>query len=263
MDTPSPQQPTVQQEPTVAAASSRRWRAWLLDLIRFGKAQLAALGLTLVLGFSGALLALFLFGELADEVMEQETQQLDNGVLASLLQVQSPNLDLTARVVSALGSEVLAVLMFGLLVSFGWQRRWGAAAGLLLTVAGAQMLNNVLKDLFQRTRPAPVEGLILAQAFSFPSGHAMVAAAFYFYLGYLSWRLLSGWPRAICLAGLVLLVLLIGLSRLYLGVHYLTDVLAGYAVGFAWAETVIIGGRLLARRSLEHGRLSVEGSRPG
>jgi undecaprenyl-diphosphatase len=243
------QTPPVQREPTVAAATPAGWRNWLFNLFHFGRRRLAELGLTLSLGFASALLALYLFAGLADEVAERETHQLDDAVLVWLAQWQSPGLDLAARVVSALGSELLAVLLVGLLLVLGWQRRWGAAIGLLLTVGGAQLLNNVLKDLFHRTRPAPVEGFIPAQAFSFPSGHAMVSAAFYLFVAYLAWRLLRGRIRLVCLALLLLLVLLIGLSRLYLGVHFLTDVLAGYAAGFAWTQSVVVGGRLLARRS--------------
>jgi len=237
-------------EPTVAQASPARWRAWASFLIHHGRARLAALGLTLGLGLILALLALYLFAVLADEVMEQETAQLDNAVLGALRSVQSPGLDRLAYVVSALGAEVLAVLMVVLLIVFGRQRRWGAAVGLLVVVVGAQLLNNVLKDWFHRTRPAPLEGLIPAQAFSFPSGHAMVAAAFYLFVGYLAWRILKGRARIVGAAVLVLVALLIGLSRLYLGVHYLTDVVAGYIAGVAWTDAVIIGGHLLTRRRL-------------
>ena len=127
---------------------------------------------------------------------------------------------------------------------------------LVVTVVGAQLLNNVLKDWFHRTRPAPIDALIPAQAFSFPSGHAMVAAAFYLFVGYLAWRLLAGWLRIICMALLVLIALLIGVARLYLGVHYLTDVVAGYVAGIAWTETVIIGAHLLGRRGRRPARPS-------
>jgi undecaprenyl-diphosphatase len=240
---------TVAADPVVAQASPARWWAWLLDLTRYGWERIAALGLSLGLGLGAALLALYLFAALADEVMEQQTLQIDTAVLMTLRAVQSPALDWAAYVVSALGSEVLAVLMVLLLGVLAWQRRWGAAVGLLLTVVGAQMLNNVLKDWFHRTRPAPLEGLIPAQAFSFPSGHAMVAAAFYLFVGYLAWRILSGKVRIVCTVVLIAVALLIGLSRLYLGVHYLTDVVAGYIAGFAWTDAVIIGGHLLARRS--------------
>jgi undecaprenyl-diphosphatase len=248
-ETRPPGGPGPAAEPTVASASPAGWRNWLLHLVRYGRDRLAALGLTLGLGLATALLALYLFAVLADQVMEQETVQLDDAVLGALRQVQSPGLDLAARVVSALGSEVLVVLMVLLLIVLGWQRRWGAMVGLVLTVGGAQLLNDVLKDWFHRTRPAPLEGLIPAQAFSFPSGHAMVGAAFYLVVGYLAWRLLHGRWRIVCAACLVLIALLIGLARLYLGVHYLTDVIAGYIAGVAWTDAVIVGGHLLARRA--------------
>ena len=237
-------------EPTVAQASPARWRAWLLYLVTYGKARLAALGLTLSIGLGAALLALYLFAVVANGMMDEETEFIDFAVLAALREVQSPELNHVAFFFSLLGSELLAVLLVVLLVVFGWQRRWGAVAALLVTVVGAQMLNNVLKDWFHRTRPAPVEGLIPAQAFSFPSGHAMVAAAFYLFVGYLAWRILKGRVRIVCAAFLVLIALLIGLSRLYLGVHYLTDVVAGYIAGIAWTDAVIIGGYLLERRRL-------------
>jgi undecaprenyl-diphosphatase len=234
--------------PTVAQASPAHWRDWLLFLLRHGKARLALLGLELAAGLGVALLALYLFAVVADGVLEKETELLDFAVLAALREVQSPALDHLAFFVSLLGSELLAVFMVVLVIVFGWQRRWGAAAALLVTVVGAQMLNNVLKDWFERTRPAPVEGLIPAQAFSFPSGHAMVAAAFYVFVGYLAWQILRGRARIVCAAFLVVIALLVGLSRLYLGVHYLTDVVAGYVAGIAWTDAVIVGGYLLGRR---------------
>jgi undecaprenyl-diphosphatase len=74
-----------------------------------------------------------------------------------------------------------------------------------------------------------------------------MSAAFFLFLGYLGWRLFRGWSRLLLAAGLVVLVLLIGLSRLYLGVHYLTDVIAGYVAGFIWTDTVIVAGHILGR----------------
>ena len=242
---PAPDPPI---DPTIAAASPAGWRRWLLRRMRSGWAWLGQLGLTLLLGLLGGLVSLFFFARLADEVMEHDTQRLDDGVLVGLRQFSSPGLDLAARALSLMGSEVVAVLLVLLLVLFAVQRRWGAAVALLLVTTGAQLLNNVLKDLFQRTRPAPVAALIPAQAFSFPSGHAMVAAAFYLFLAYLGWRLLRGWRQVAFTGTLLALILAIGLARLYLGVHYLTDVVAGYLAGFLWTDAVIIGGHLLGRR---------------
>ena len=236
-------------DPTIAQASPPGWRDWGLALLSSGKKRLLALGLTLLAGFGTGLLALYWFAELAEEVVEGDTQALDAMVLATLRQFSSPAADAVAHVISFFGSELVVILLVVAVVLLGGRGRWGAAAGLLITTSGAQMLNNVLKDLFHRTRPAPVEWLAVpAQAWSFPSGHAMVSAAFYLFLAYLGWRVLRGRVRRLWTAGLLVLVLAIGLARMYLGVHYLTDVVAGYIAGFLWTDAVIIGGVVLARR---------------
>ena len=87
----------------------------------------------------------------------------------------------------------------------------------------------------------------MGQSWSFPSGHAMVSLAFYGFLAYLGWHLLRGSWRATWLTLMFLLIILIGLSRMYIGVHYFTDVVAGYSAGFIWLETVIFAGRVLSR----------------
>jgi hypothetical protein len=135
-------------------------------------------------------------------------------------------------------------------------------AALLLVVVGAFLLNSGLKELFQRARPTPVASLAPAQAWSFPSGHATVSAAFYSFLAYLSWRLLRGVRRLLWTAALLALVLLIGLSRLYLGVHFLTDVIAGYLAGFVWTDAVILGGRVLGRPPGAPMTAALRGSQP-
>jgi undecaprenyl-diphosphatase len=172
-----------------------------------------------------------------------------------LQQLRSPLADTLMQGLSLMGSEAVAVLLPVMLVALGFARRYGAAASLVLVVGGAQLLNNVLKDVFERTRPAPVASFIPAQQFSFPSGHAMVAAAFYVFLAYLGWRLLRGRWRYLFAGTLLLLVLLIGISRLYLQAHYFTDVVAGYVAGFLWTDAVILGGRFLRRpRAIEDER---------
>jgi membrane-associated phospholipid phosphatase len=237
-----------QREPLARRATPAQWQGWPTSLVLVGQRRLALLGLTLALGLAGGVVLLYLFASLAGEVMAQETMHLDVAVLLWLHGFSSPALDAAALVFSAMGSEGLAVLLVVLVVWCAVRGRWAIVGGLIITTIGAQLLNDVLKDWFHRTRPAPVGLLIPAQAFSFPSGHAMVSAAFYFFLAYLGWRALSGWARWVWGGGLLLLVLLIGLSRLYLGVHYLTDVVAGYLAGLLWADAVIIGGHLLLRR---------------
>jgi undecaprenyl-diphosphatase len=236
------------QHPLTAAPSAAGWRAWLVALAQGSKRTLGALGLVLVAGFALGLLSIYLFAQMAGEVMEQETMTVDVGVLVWLQQFQSPLFDRLAHYASWVGNQGVFILFLALLIVLGLQRRWGAVVGLLLVTIGAQLLNNELKDWVQRTRPNPIAaGVFEEQAFSFPSGHAMMSAAFFLYLTYLGWRLLRGWPRLLLASGLVVLVLLIGLSRLYLGVHYLTDVIAGYIAGFIWTDTVIVAGHILGR----------------
>src|SRR5205085_8477974 len=97
-----------------------------------------------------------------------------------------------------------------------------------------------------RTRPEAVISLIQAQSYSFPSGHAMVSASFYFFVAYLAWRLVRGWWRGVLVVGLALLVVAIGVSRIYLQAHYLSDVIAGYVAGFVWTDAVILGSQVLS-----------------
>jgi undecaprenyl-diphosphatase len=245
---PALREPVVDRDPVVATGSGAAWAAWLRQLLSAGRARLAGAAALVLGALAIGAAALWVFGAIADEVSEGDTAAVDGAVAAALRGIASPALDELARIVSALGSEAVAVLLVVLVGYFAWQRRWGAAASLGLITAGAQLLNNVLKDHFRRPRPAPLTGLIPAQAWSFPSGHAMVAAAFYFFLAYVGWRLLRGAARWVWAGLLVALVLAIDLSRLYLNAHYLTDVVAGNAVGLAWTAAVVGAGNLLALR---------------
>jgi membrane-associated phospholipid phosphatase len=238
---------TVQADPTVQAAPPGRWRVWVALLSRQPQ-RLAGFGSTVLVGFGLSVLLIYLFGWLASEVVEQNTTRLDEAAAAALTAHASPQLDVLAQAVSFMGSE--AVLIGGslLVALFLIQRRWGAAGMLLLITLGAQLLNDVLKEVFHRTRPEPLAGWIASQQYSFPSGHAMVSAAFYGYLAYLAWRLLPGVWRWVAAVGLLLLVVAIGVSRLYLQAHFLSDVIAGYLSGGLWTNACILGSQLLVLR---------------
>jgi membrane-associated phospholipid phosphatase len=241
-------EPRGQLDPTVATSSESGWRRWAAQLGRDDPERIAGFGVVVGLGFVLGVGAIYFFAWLADQVLEQETTALDSAATAFVLQFKSPWLDTVMPIISLFGSEVVFVLGGLLFVLFAWQRRWGAAFLLVLVTAGAWALNNLLKDVFRRTRPEPVTSLLSAQQWSFPSGHAMVSAAFYFFLAYLAWRLTVGIWRWVLVLGLLTLVLLIGISRIYLQAHYLSDVIAGYAAGFLWTDAVIVGSRLLSTR---------------
>jgi undecaprenyl-diphosphatase len=152
-------------------------------------------------------------------------------------------------VLSMPGNELIWVLGPLFVLLFVWQRRWGAAVLLVVVVGGAQLLNDVLKATFVRARPIEVPGgFIDAQQYSFPSGHAMMAAAFYSFIGYLLWRQAHGIWRWLVAVGLVLILAVVGVSRIYLEAHYLTDVLAGLLAGVLWTDMVIVSSHLLSAR---------------
>jgi membrane-associated phospholipid phosphatase len=172
---------------------------------------------------------------------------VDGWVAAGLHAHASPPLTTFFSLVTELGGTTLlvavAVLAAACLARLGRRRD---AALVLVALAGAEVLTWSLKALFQRERPTFDDPLATESSFSYPSGHALVSVAVY---GALAYVLLAGGSRprgrAVVAGCAALVVLAVGFSRLYLGVHYLSDVLAGYAVGCAWL--LLITSRRRAR----------------
>lgn len=192
-----------------------------------------------------ACVALFAFVSLAGEVMEGDTEALDSRLLLMLrdpadpAQLRGPAwfesalLDLTAMGGPViLGMVVLAVT--GFLALQGRQR---TALVVLVASMGGQLLNELLKFGFDRPRPSIVPHLRDVASTSFPSGHAMQSAIIYLTLGALLMRIAERrLTKVFCLGTAVFLTLIIGLSHVFLGVHYPTDVIGGWMFGFAWAS---------------------------
>ena len=234
----------------VESAPAKDWVRWIAELARHQQERLAQFGGAVIAGCVAAIVVLYAFAWLAYEVLQRQTAAMDTNSLQLLQRFSSTQMTRAAEVISLFGSELVWLVGLVLLALLAWQRRWGAVVTLALVAGGAQLLNDILKELFHRTRPEPLHGFIPAQQFSFPSGHAMVSVAFYLYIAYLTWRLVHGWWwRTILISGLTLLVVLIGLARVYLEAHYLSDVLAGYLAGFLWTDAVILGGRALGART--------------
>ncbi|HEX3033479.1 MAG TPA: phosphatase PAP2 family protein, partial [Bacillota bacterium] len=122
----------------------------------------------------------------------------------------------------------------------------------LTTVGGSALFNELLKVGFQRPRPT-LTRLVEVSGYSFPSGHAMISASLYGLLAYLLWRNYRTWPARVGACFLVVLTLLVGFSRVYLGVHYPSDVLGGFAAGVFWLTICILTSRALAHRKLKRG----------
>jgi undecaprenyl-diphosphatase len=241
---PDPPPPRDEHTPVPPARTSSgaatplfRW------LVRHVRSLHAALGIYLLAGFAALVATIGLFAWLADEVGEGATQQLDNAVLLWLDAHKSDLATRAALEVTALGSGLVVVMMVLVATAFLWLSRHRYSVLLLwVAVLGGEVLNGVLKTVFDRPRPHLFAWRTTAALSSFPSGHAMTSVVVYLTLAYLLARLEpSRTMRRLTLALAVLLVLGIGWSRLYLGVHYPSDVLAGYAAGLAWSTFCALG----------------------
>ncbi len=194
---------------------------------------------------------IFLFALLTDEVFDKELVGIDNNLALWSYGLASPALTFFFTLITDIGSPVgigvLTAITFGLLV---WRKMYAFAWLAVLLVAGGAILDEILKLIFRRVRPELLLGGQHLTSYSFPSGHATGAICFFGFLIWLSWKLLTK-PilNVVITLILVLMVLLIGFSRIYLGVHYPTDVLGGYLAGGSWLIINLSGYNLFYRYS--------------
>ena len=201
----------------------------------FASTVLRRHGWRLLLVFVGLLLPMWGFAELADEVREGEPFAFDAPLLERAHGLAGPGLDRLALWLAALGYRwgVVPVDIALVLVLLGRRHlREATFAGFAL--AGSALLNIGTKALFARDRPALWDSIGPEFTYSFPSGHAMGSATLAWVLVLLAWHTRWRWP---VLAGAGLFALLVGASRVYLGVHYPSDILAGWAAASAWTAT--------------------------
>ena len=165
----------------------------------------------------------------------------------------TPHLATFFLIVTAFGS-IEAIVFLGVVVAtfLAWGRRWLFLGSWLAAVAGSAVLNHVLKGLFERPRPHFEHPLLIETSYSFPSGHAMESFVVYGMLAYFAVLALRTWEwRVGAVLGASLVVVLIGFSRMYLGVHYFSDVIAGYAAGGVWLSALITGVETIRRSKKE------------
>ncbi len=198
------------------------------------------LSTVIIAGLVAAALAIWGFAEIAEEVLEQETQALDTSILLAVKQIHTPLLNKIVIGITTLGDPFILMILSLLFGAFlFWKQKWADSLTLVITAVGALGLNFLLKDLFARERPALWERIIDVSYQSFPSGHAMISLVIYGFIGYWLMRRFQGWRNTI-ITITFLLVIAIGFTRLYLGVHWPTDIVAGYAAGLVWLSTCII-----------------------
>ncbi len=219
--------------------------------------DLRVLATLLVLGLLG-----WGFVTLSDEVQEGETHRIDEWVLLALRDPANPEriagprgLGIAAVEITALGSITLLTLLVAIVIgALLLTRRFRPALTVLVSTLGGVAMSLGLKALFARPRPEIVPHLTEVVSTSYPSGHALLSAVVYLTLGTLLARFTS--QRRLRIYFIVvafLITLLVGASRVYLGVHYPSDVLAGWCAGIAWALSVGLLVRFLQRRGkLDH-----------
>ena len=155
------------------------------------------------------------------------------------------------RDITGLGSTIVLVMVTAVTIVYLLLiGRWRTALMVLIAVGGGQILSSLLKLGIDRPRPDLVSHLAEVQTLSFPSGHAMMSAVTYLTLGSMLAGIVPGRATKIYVLGVaVLLTLMVGVSRVYLGVHWPSDVLAGWCAGFAWAMLCWLVARHFFRRT--------------
>jgi undecaprenyl-diphosphatase len=197
------------------------------------------------------------FVEIADEVTEGETKSFDEWALRALRQPDDPAtlrgpkwLHEVGRDMTALGGVAILFMITLAVIGFLWmQKKYHAMWVVVAATTGGLIISTLLKNIFARPRPQLVEHLSHVYTHSFPSGHSMLSAVVYLTLGALLARFIEGrWSKFYFLGIAMLLTFLVGVSRVYMGVHYPTDVLAGWTAGLAWAVLCWLVARYLQRR---------------
>lgn len=205
----------------------------------------------IAIGFVLFLAPLFLFVQLADEVLERETQPFDEAVLRAINSIESTQIDPIIVAITQLGGVIgVGVLTAGLTLLLVKRRMYRKSAIILASVGGAAIINVLLKAVFERSRPELWDRIVFESSYSFPSGHAMASSALALSLLVVLWDTKYRTRAAICA---VVFMLSIGFTRLYLGVHYPTDIIGGWLVSLAWIGVVLSAIRLTSwRKSNSH-----------
>jgi undecaprenyl-diphosphatase len=236
---------------------------------KVGRNFYATFGIFLVAGAAVALLGTYAFTKFAGRVRSGSTQAFDDTVLRWLAQHRTRPLDAIMLEITFLGTGTVVMMIVAISGMFLWLTRHKYSAALLLvSTFGGIALNNLLKIGFSRARPQLVEWGTTASSWSFPSGHAMSAAVVYGTVAYLAARLQQRRvTRVLTMMFAGIMILLICVSRLYLGVHYPSDVIAGVVIGTAWAgfcmatlEAIQLYAKRRAPAVLEHERPAPDAS---
>ena len=212
---------------------------WLRQLLRDHFHQdnpLFPYYLTIGISFAIFVVSLNAFVEITEDLKQDELVVFDDRVSTTIQSYRHPSLTPVFEFITHMGDRVAYLIASLLVAAFFYFKygRWRFTLQTILVLLISSLSNVVLKKVIARERPT-FEHLVAVSTLSYPSGHSMSAMAFYGFLIYLSFRFARSWAiKGLALLGFGLLILLIGISRVYLGVHYPSDVIAGFIGGLIW-----------------------------
>jgi undecaprenyl-diphosphatase len=252
----------IRSDPEVArlAATHPKAMAWLGR--RFARHN--AYGLPMTIGAVVSLASLFLFASVVQDLVANEGLVLADLRVVTLLQIfRSPGLNNVMAYFTYLGNWQVILAGAGLLILYlGVMRQWLWMAALTLSIGGGEILVQLFKFGFGRSRPDLANALLPAHGASFPSGHAFVAVSFY---GFVAWyalaRTTSRTAKAFIALACLAVVCAIGFSRIYLGVHWPSDVLASFALASGWLALVVTGFTIAQDRTALAPRIPTGGTK--
>jgi membrane-associated phospholipid phosphatase len=211
------------------------------------------LGFQLIIGLIISLACLGGFAAITEDVLEQERiVEVDLSIANALHEAATPISTSIYKIISWAGMPGLWTLSIIVGLLFIRRKQRLHLAILVIGLVGGVLLNNLLKLLVARQRPTFINPFVIEQNFSFPSGHAMMSFIGYGLFAYFIWNSIANrYWRIVLIFAVSLLVILIGISRMTLGAHYLSDVVAGFAAGGVWLTACIIGIESIERRKRE------------
>ena len=219
------------------------YRATLRKLARYGMRIYPKISTFITtIGFFGlasCLLIIYILSELSEEVLEREAFAFDKTILLWIHSLANPTLDRIMLGITRLGDPITVGIIAGVTLTILWWRRYRTEAIIfIINCIGGVVLSDGLKLAFSKSRPQLWDSLISEETYSYPSGHALGSMVLY---GFLANLLADRYPQFAMIIYILATIIIgaIGFSRLYLGVHWPTDVIAGYGVGFLWITLCI------------------------
>jgi undecaprenyl-diphosphatase len=204
-----------------------------------------------IVGLITCLLIIYLVAQISDEVLEQEAFAFDQTILLWIHSFANPTLDRVMLLVTSLNNpDLVSIIAVVALIMLLWKHCYSEATIFAIDCAGGVILSYGLKSVFGKARPDLWQSAVKEVSFSYPSGHALGSTVLY---GFLAYLFATRFPQFSGLIYLLAVILIgaVGLSRLYLGVHWPTDILGGYGIGFLWLTFCITMLKLQKMKQLK------------